>query len=174
MNRKEDTGKAERRPVLSGNETMKESKDQLRRHAPSPAPSEEQPKLSAHEIRRRAQNRASQRAFRERKRHHAETLQHQVREMQKRHDELLESYKDKEDEVTQLHDKIQDLEQKLRLLNASSPSSQSSQTSPSLQFEPVVFDDPYERWSTAQYQVPMNWDGHVQPMDESFGVSDNY
>jgi AP-1-like transcription factor len=149
---------------------MIDSKDQLRRHAPSPAPSDEHKGLSAHEIRRRAQNRASQRAFRERKRHHAESLQQQVREMQKTHEELLRSFKRKEDEVSELQDKILDLENKIRLLNAPSPSSQSSHTSASFQFEPVVFDEPYETWSAAQYQIPIGWDGRVQQLDGSFGV----
>jgi len=149
---------------------MEDSKDQLRRHAPSPAPSDEHKGLSAHEIRRRAQNRASQRAFRERKRNHAESLQQQVREMQKAHDELLRVFKHKEDEVSELQDKIHDLENQIRLLNTSSPSSQSSQTPASFQFEPVDFDDPYSRWSAAQYQIPIGWDGPLQGPGGGFSV----
>jgi AP-1-like transcription factor len=168
MNYKEDADKPQSRPILSKKDNLEGSKDQIRRHAPSSAPSEEHPKLFAHEDRRRAQNRASQRAFRERKKHHAESLQQQVREMQKTHNELLRSYSQKEEEVLELHDKIHDLEHKIRLLNASSPGSQSSQTSASFQLEHVVFDDSYDRWPAANFQIPISWDGRVQPMDESF------
>jgi predicted nuclease with TOPRIM domain len=149
---------------------MEDTKDQLQRHAPSPAPSDEHKELSAHEIRRRAQNRASQRAFRERKRNHAESLQQQVREMQKTHDELLRAFKHKEDEVSELQDKIDDLENKIRLLDTPSLSSQSLQTPASFQFEPVDFDDPYNRWSAAQYQIPVGWDGRLQGPDGGFDV----
>ena len=148
VNQKEDADESQSRTKIIGEDNMKSGKDQLRR---------------------RAQNRASQRAYRERQRRHAESLREQVCEMQKVHDELFRSYSQKEEEVSELHEKIHDLEHEIRMLNASSPASLSSQTSASIQLEPVVFDDSCERWPAADFQIPISCDGRVQPMDDVFG-----
>lgn len=142
--------------------------DQIRRHVPSPAPSEDGKALTPHEIKRRAQNRASQRAFRERKRNQAETLQHQVHEMQQRHDELLRSYHHKEEEVSALHERIRDLEYKIRTLKTHSSSPEPLPSSASFRFEPVVFDDPFDRWSATLFQTPVEWNPQSQQTEQFF------
>ncbi|MCJ1341721.1 hypothetical protein MMC09_007018 [Bachmanniomyces sp. S44760] len=48
--------------------------------------------ISSMHMRRRAQNRASQRAFRERKERHTQDLQKQLDELEKKHHDLLSSY----------------------------------------------------------------------------------
>jgi septal ring factor EnvC (AmiA/AmiB activator) len=159
-----------RRPSAVQSIDMK-SKDQIRRHVPSPAPSEDGKALSPHEMKRRAQNRASQRAVRERKRTQAETLQHQVHEMQKRHDELLHSYHDKEEEVSALYDNIRELQHRLQALKAQISEPQSSISSSSFQFEPVVLDDPFEEWSGVVFQTPTGWDPQLQDHQQYFDES---
>ncbi|MCJ1239458.1 hypothetical protein MMC14_007454 [Varicellaria rhodocarpa] len=73
--------------------------------------------LSTMHMRRRAQNRASQRAFRERKEKHAQDLQHQLDELESKHKALQESYEKLRgtnakiaEELEQLRDKIGSLE----------------------------------------------------------------
>jgi len=148
------------RPSLEQAVDMK-TNDQIGCHAPSPAPSEDGKALSPHEIKRRAQNRASQRAFRERKRTQAETLQKQVNEMRQMHEELLSSYHHKEEEVSELYNKIHDLEYRIQALKQS-PSPQQLSSASSFQFEPVVFDDPFDEWSTASLQTPVEWSTQSQ------------
>lgn len=146
------------------------SKDEIRRHVPSPAPSEDGKALTPHEMKRRAQNRASQRAFRERKRTQAETLQHQVHEMQKTHDELLHSYHNKEEEVSALNDNIRELQHRLQALKAQISEPQSS-SSTSFQFEPVVLDDPFDNWSGVVFQTPAGWEAQTQESQQYFDDS---
>jgi hypothetical protein len=158
------------RPQSIKSNDMK-SRDQIRRHAPSPALSEDGNALTPHEIKRRAQNRASQRAFRERKRTQAEELQRQVHQIQKTHEELLESYHDKEEEVSTLYESIRELQHRLQALKAQSTEPQSLMSSPSFQFEPVLLDDPFNKWSTAIYQAPAEWDAQSQPSQQYFDDS---
>jgi len=133
------------------------AKERIRRHAPSPAPSEEAKALTPYEMKRRAQNRASQRAFRERKRSHAVMLQGQVQELQQIHDKLLQSYHHNQEEVLKLYEKIHDLEYQIQALQAQSPSLQQVESSESFQFEPVLFDGTLDRWSTGFLQTPEAW-----------------
>ena len=147
------------------------SRDQIQRHVAGPAPSEDGNALTPHEIKRRAQNRASQRAFRERKRTQAEELQRQVHQIQGRHDELLQSYHDKEEEVSTLYESIRELQHRLQALKAQSAEPQSLMSSPSFQFEPVLLDDPFDRWSTALYQAPAGWDAQSRRTQQYFDDS---
>jgi AP-1-like transcription factor len=66
--------------------------------------------------RRRAQNRASQRAFRERKEKHVKGLEHQLEDLHEKHQDLLQSYTRQADEVTKLNDRIAELNAELQAL----------------------------------------------------------
>lgn len=63
--------------------------------------------------RRRAQNRASQRAFRERKEKHVKGLEHQLEELHEKHQDLLQSYSKQVDEVSRLNARIAQLSAEL-------------------------------------------------------------
>ncbi|KAK5947459.1 hypothetical protein PMZ80_001609 [Knufia obscura] len=64
-------------------------------------------------LRRRAQNRASQRAFRERKEKHVKGLEHQLEELHEKHQDLLQSYTKQADEVSRLNSRIAELSTEL-------------------------------------------------------------
>lgn len=68
--------------------------------------------------RRRAQNRASQRAFRERKEKHVKGLENQLRDLHEKHQALLHSYSRQADEVRRLNERIKTLSVELDLLRA--------------------------------------------------------
>jgi len=69
-------------------------------------------------LRRRAQNRASQRAFRERKEKHVKGLEHQLEDLHERHQDLLSSYTRQADEVTKLNNRISELTAELNALRS--------------------------------------------------------
>ncbi|KMQ43866.1 hypothetical protein HL42_5386 [Trichophyton rubrum] len=66
------------------------------------------PVTSMH-LRRRAQNRASQRAFRERKEKHVKGLESQLHALHEQHQSLLQSYNSQANEVESLRKKVQEL-----------------------------------------------------------------
>ena len=66
--------------------------------------------------RRRAQNRASQRAFRERKEKHVKGLEHQLEDLHEKHQDLLQSYSRQADEMSRLNHKIAALHTELNAL----------------------------------------------------------
>ena len=68
--------------------------------------------------RRRAQNRASQRAFRERKEKHVKGLEHQLEDLHEKHQDLLQSYTRQADEVTKLNNRIAELTSELGTLRS--------------------------------------------------------
>jgi predicted nuclease with TOPRIM domain len=69
-------------------------------------------------LRRRAQNRASQRAFRERKEKHVKGLERQLEDLHEKHQDLLQSYTRQADEVTRLNNRIADLNGELNSLRS--------------------------------------------------------
>ncbi|KAL1964124.1 hypothetical protein VTN77DRAFT_7212 [Rasamsonia byssochlamydoides] len=74
------------------------------------------------QFRRRAQNRASQHAFRERKERHLKNVESQLQNLQGLHHDLLQSYNQQAQEVSRLKERIQELMseiEKLRNDNAS-------------------------------------------------------
>ncbi|KAL2008311.1 hypothetical protein VTN00DRAFT_8293 [Thermoascus crustaceus] len=79
--------------------------------------------IASMHLRRRAQNRASQRAFRERKEKHVKNLESQLQTLHERHQDLLQSYSRQADEVTRLNEKIKELTTEIDLLRNSSNSS---------------------------------------------------
>ncbi|OJD14137.1 hypothetical protein AJ78_05486 [Emergomyces pasteurianus Ep9510] len=68
--------------------------------------------------RRRAQNRASQRAFRERKERHLKSLENKLQDLHSKHQNLLQSYHQRTDEVQQLNSRIQQLTTELDILRS--------------------------------------------------------
>jgi len=66
--------------------------------------------ISNMHMRRRAQNRASQRAFRERKEKHVQHLEHQLEDLELKHNKLMKSYS----EMDHSNDKLKREVQKLR------------------------------------------------------------
>lgn len=68
------------------------------------------------EQRRRAQNRASQRAFRERKEKHVKSLEHQLEDLHEKHQDLLQSYSKQVDEVSRLNAKITELSAEINIV----------------------------------------------------------
>ncbi|MCJ1308768.1 hypothetical protein MMC25_002422 [Agyrium rufum] len=69
--------------------------------------------LSSMHMRRRAQNRASQRAFRERKERHAQELQQQLDELESKHSDLMCNYKKLDQHNAEMADELQALRDKL-------------------------------------------------------------
>ncbi|WEW56808.1 hypothetical protein PRK78_002263 [Emydomyces testavorans] len=65
--------------------------------------------LSSMHLRRREQNRASQRAFRERKERHVRALENQLQCLHEQHQDLLQSYTRQSEEVRNLNVKINEL-----------------------------------------------------------------
>jgi superoxide dismutase len=70
--------------------------------------------LADYRVRRREQNRAAQRAFRERRAKYVKDLEHQLMEIQER-------YSRKEDEVTKLIIRIKELTMEINLLRNTNP-----------------------------------------------------
>ena len=87
-----------------------------------------------HFQRRRAQNRASQRAFRERKERHVKGLEHQLEDLHDKHQDLLQSYSRKADEVAKLNARIAELNSEIEAL----------QTSPDLSFSDFLTPDKFD------------------------------
>ncbi|KKY21916.1 hypothetical protein UCRPC4_g03419 [Phaeomoniella chlamydospora] len=95
--------------VLDTSETLSEH-DRRRRGAGNYA--EDKGNISTTRLRRRAQNRASQRAFRERKEKHVKALEQQLSKLHEKHHDLLESYTRQADEIAKLN-RIQELNSEL-------------------------------------------------------------
>lgn len=89
--------------------------------------------------RRRAQNRASQRAFRERKEKHVQRLEQQLEDLETKHRELTKSYTD----LDSTHDKLQreakQLREELDLFKSSKEHSLMGIMEPTL-FDPFTTD----------------------------------
>ena len=92
--------------------------------------------------RRRAQNRASQRAFRERKEKHVQHLEHELEELENKHRTLEKSYTDLDSTHAQLKQEVKQLRSELESVKSSregstisEPSTQSSQY-----FDPFASD----------------------------------
>ncbi|EEH09440.1 predicted protein [Histoplasma capsulatum G186AR] len=80
--------------------------------------SKDKEKVSSMHLRRRAQNRASQRAFRERKERHLKGLESKLQDLHSKHQNLLQSYHQQTEEVQQLNIRIQQLTAELDLLRS--------------------------------------------------------
>lgn len=81
--------------------------------------------------RRRAQNRASQRAFRERKEKHVKGLEFQLEILNEKHQDLQQSYNKQTDNINKLKQRISQLQAALKVMRNSSTSSSSPPPPPS-------------------------------------------
>jgi FtsZ-binding cell division protein ZapB len=93
--------------------------------------------------RRRAQNRASQRAFRERKEKHVQRLEQQLEELETKHRELTKSYTDLDSTHDQLKREAKQLRGELDLLKSSREQSLLGIMEPTL-FDPFAADGLFE------------------------------
>lgn len=66
--------------------------------------------------RRRAQNRASQRAFRERKERHVKNLEQQLEDLHQQYEELLQAYNQQKEDMFTLKTKLQEIHSENRIL----------------------------------------------------------
>ncbi|MCJ1320885.1 hypothetical protein MMC15_006226 [Xylographa vitiligo] len=99
--------------------------------------------ISSMHMRRRAQNRASQRAFRERKEKHAQDLQRQLDDLEAKHQELLTSYRQLDSTNSNLTTELDDLRRKITILQSSRSDSADHMMS-SEPFDPYDFDQSVE------------------------------
>jgi len=108
---------AGRIPVeYTGSSTL-DDRDRRRRRASVAKDKENIPNMH---LRRRAQNRASQRAFRERKEKHVKGLEHQLEDLHDKHQDLLQSYSRQADEVAKLNSRIHELSSEIEMLRTQS------------------------------------------------------
>lgn len=96
------------------------------------------PLLTTRPQRRRAQNRASQRAFRERKEKHVQHLEHELEELESRHRTLARSYTDLDSSAAKLKQEVKQLRSELESAKGSGEEG-SSNNEPSPQ-SPNYFD----------------------------------
>ncbi|RVX67539.1 hypothetical protein B0A52_08892 [Exophiala mesophila] len=106
-------------PVEYTQSTTLDSSDRRRRRSDSTSTSvKDKDTIPNMHLRRRAQNRASQRAFRERKEKHVKGLEHQLEDLHEKHQDLLQSYTRQADEVTKLNNRIAELTSELGTLRS--------------------------------------------------------
>ncbi|KIW99768.1 uncharacterized protein Z518_10696 [Rhinocladiella mackenziei CBS 650.93] len=106
-------------PVEYNNTASLDQTDRRRRRSGSTsAPAKDKETIPNMHLRRRAQNRASQRAFRERKEKHVKGLEHQLEDLHEKHQDLLQSYTRQADEVTKLNNRIAELTAELTALRS--------------------------------------------------------
>ncbi|OAP61428.1 hypothetical protein AYL99_03631 [Fonsecaea erecta] len=98
-------------------DTLTDFKPQTARDASAqPSTDSEQTVVPPSKLRRRAQNRASQRAFRERKEKHVKALECQLETLNEKHQDLLCSYNKQSDSIVRLNRKIAQLQADLEAL----------------------------------------------------------
>ncbi|KAK5064743.1 hypothetical protein LTR84_000577 [Exophiala bonariae] len=78
-------------------------------------------------LRRRAQNRASQRAFRERKDRHLKGLEYQLEHLNEKHQDLMQSYMKQSENVMKLNSRLAELRGQVKALKARPAHSSSSE-----------------------------------------------
>ncbi|EXJ68634.1 uncharacterized protein A1O5_08428 [Cladophialophora psammophila CBS 110553] len=113
-------GQTTKIPVEYNNAAAIDQTDRRRRRSGStsaPAAKDKETIPNMH-LRRRAQNRASQRAFRERKEKHVKGLERQLEDLHEKHQDLLQSYTRQADEVTKLNGRIAELTAELNALRS--------------------------------------------------------
>ena len=90
--------------------------------------------------RRRAQNRASQRAFRERKEKHVQHLEHELEELETKHRDLSRSYSDLDRTHAQLKQEVKQLRSELESVKSSREGSVNENTQSNNFFDPFSSD----------------------------------
>lgn len=84
--------------------------------------------------RRRAQNRASQRAFRERKEKHVQHLEHELEELEAKHQNLSRSYTDLDSTYGKLKQEVKQLRNELESVKSSREGSVNENAQPNSNF----------------------------------------
>lgn len=91
--------------------------------------------------RRRAQNRASQRAFRERKEKHVQHLEHELEDLETKHRTLARSYTDLDTTASQLREEVKQLRSELDSVMGSREGSVNNESQPGTNFfDPFASD----------------------------------
>ena len=90
--------------------------------------------------RRRAQNRASQRAFRERKEKHVQHLEHELEELENKHRTLEKSYTDLDSTHAQLKQEVKQLRSELESVKSSREGSIAEPSTQSQFYDPFASD----------------------------------
>ena len=93
--------------------------------------------------RRRAQNRASQRAFRERKEKHVQHLEHELEELETKHQDLSRSYTDLDRTHAKLKQEVKQLRSELESVKSSREGSVNENAQPGNFFDPFPADNSY-------------------------------
>ena len=93
--------------------------------------------------RRRAQNRASQRAFRERKEKHVQHLEHELEELETKHQNLSRSYTDLDRTHAQLKQEVKQLRSELESVKSSREGSVNENPQPENFFDHFPSDNSY-------------------------------
>jgi len=96
--------------------TLDQADRRRRRSGSTSTTTKEKDTIPNMHLRRRAQNRASQRAFRERKEKHVKGLEHQLEDLHEKHQDLLQTYTRQADEVGKLNNRIAELSAELNAL----------------------------------------------------------
>ncbi|ODH13978.1 hypothetical protein ACO22_06760 [Paracoccidioides brasiliensis] len=91
-------------------------------------------------LRRRAQNRASQRAFRERKEQHLKSLESRLHDLSSKYHDLLQSYARQAEAVQHLIDRIQQLTTELELLRSTNDGTM-GEMSPQYKFDIIAYPE---------------------------------
>lgn len=112
------------------------------------------------EQRRRAQNRASQRAFRERKEKHVKGLEHQLEDLHEKHQDLLQSYTRQADEVSKLNGRISELTSELSSLRSGQDQS----------FSEMLMPDKFDKFDAFSAHDMIYFDGKAADLDSEFAL----
>lgn len=94
-------------------------------------------------IRRRAQNRASQRAFRERKEKHVQHLEHELEELERKHQNLSRSYTDLDSTHAKLKQEVKQLRRELESVKSSREGSVNENPQANNFFDPFSSDNSF-------------------------------
>ncbi|KAK2741833.1 hypothetical protein FQN55_008120 [Onygenales sp. PD_40] len=120
-------------------------------------------------LRRRAQNRASQRAFRERKEKHVKGLESQLHDLHSKHQDLIHNYSRQTEEVQRLNSRIRQLTSELDLLRTANDGSPFGEMLVPDKFDIV----PYPNMSYSGPQYYFDKDAVKASGDLSFGPADD-
>ena len=93
--------------------------------------------------RRRAQNRASQRAFRERKEKHVQHLEHELEELERKHQNLSRSYTDLDSTHAKVKQEVKQLRRELESVKSSREGSVNENPQANNFFDPFSSDNSF-------------------------------
>ncbi|KAK5192787.1 hypothetical protein LTR99_010336 [Exophiala xenobiotica] len=112
--------------------------------------------------RRRAQNRASQRAFRERKERHVKGLEYQLETLNEKHQDLMASYSKQASSVAQLYRRITELQAQIKAVKTANDQSLPPHASNS-----KLLPDSFDAFAFGGNPGPMLYSGEDFGLEES-------